>query len=449
MNAKQRPAALLILVMSLVISGCGQGKLFGPTLTPTPTPTQTPTITSTRTPTQTPTPGPLIIVSGGTYSGTWISEDPTVPAVQIQTSDPVTLVNCTIRSKTDLIQALVPDSKLTITNCKGYGLDPLVAGQARGAFLRSWEIGSLVAEHNYIEGTNDGFQLYNLDPDGVVWIPSGEIKIRYNIAINLDGALSDGKGGRIVTDQRFGQDNGNHFVILADLQNITGTEISWNFVQSDPKVSSFGDAINIYSSSGTPASPINIHDNYIRGGYPAVTNAINHYATGIVTDGRASDTAATATAFVKIYNNQVVAHAFAGISISAGHDNEVYSNRVVSTGQYDDGSWYVGYAGIFIMNCTCYNQPPTVFFNNWAHDNVVGFRFEWYTSVDIPGSFVSPPVRQDYALPDCAKNSETGTSKCTDNVSMPNPITTISETDEAAFWQAKIQAAGITIGPTQ
>jgi hypothetical protein len=336
---------------------------------------------------------------------------------------------------------------LTITNCKGYGLDPLVAGQARGAFLRSWEIGSLVAEHNYIEGTNDGFQLYNYNPDGV-WIPSGEIKIRYNIAINLDGALSDGKGGRIITNQRFGQDNGNHFVILADLQNITGTEISWNFVQSD-KGMSFGDAINIFSSSGTTASPIKIHDNYIHGGYPAVTNAINHYATGIVTDGRASDTAATATAYVKIYNNQVVAHAFVGIAISAGHDNEVYSNRVVSSGQYDDGSWYVGYTGIMIMNCWLYNQPPTVFFNNWAHDNVVGFRFEWYTSPDVPGSFVPPPVRQDYALPDCAKSSETGTSKCTNNVNMPDPITTISEADEAAFWQTKIQAAGITIGPTQ
>ncbi|MGD0174961.1 MAG: hypothetical protein ABSC61_11145 [Anaerolineales bacterium] len=58
MNTKQRTTALLILVMSLVISGCGPGKLFGPALTPTPTitPTQTPTITPSQTPTQTPSP---------------------------------------------------------------------------------------------------------------------------------------------------------------------------------------------------------------------------------------------------------------------------------------------------------------------------------------------------------------------------------------------------------
>ena len=38
MKTKQRIAVVLVLLMSLVISGCGPGQLFGPTLTPTPTP---------------------------------------------------------------------------------------------------------------------------------------------------------------------------------------------------------------------------------------------------------------------------------------------------------------------------------------------------------------------------------------------------------------------------
>jgi hypothetical protein len=56
MNKKQRIALLLVLITSLVISGCGPGQLFGPTITPTPTQTLSPT--STQTPTQTMTPTP-------------------------------------------------------------------------------------------------------------------------------------------------------------------------------------------------------------------------------------------------------------------------------------------------------------------------------------------------------------------------------------------------------
>jgi hypothetical protein len=60
MNAKQRTITLLILVLCLLVSGCGQGQLFGPTVTPTTTFTSTPTITPTPTKTPTPTITPTI-----------------------------------------------------------------------------------------------------------------------------------------------------------------------------------------------------------------------------------------------------------------------------------------------------------------------------------------------------------------------------------------------------
>lgn len=53
MNTKIK--AILVLVTSLVLSGCGPGRLFGPTLTPTPTLTSTPTLTLTPTLTSTST----------------------------------------------------------------------------------------------------------------------------------------------------------------------------------------------------------------------------------------------------------------------------------------------------------------------------------------------------------------------------------------------------------
>jgi len=56
MNTSQRITVVLVLLTSLVFSGCGPGQLFGPTITPTPTQTLTPTPTPTPTPTATPPP---------------------------------------------------------------------------------------------------------------------------------------------------------------------------------------------------------------------------------------------------------------------------------------------------------------------------------------------------------------------------------------------------------
>jgi hypothetical protein len=160
-------------------------------------------------------------------------------------------------------------------------------------------------------------------------------------------------------------------------------------------------------------------------------------------DGNAANTAETATAYVKIYNNQIVAHSNFGIGLAAGHDNEAFGNRVVSTGQFADSSWYEGYAGIYVIDCACYMQPSSVYFNNFAHDNVVGFRFE-----QIQGQGYSPPpVRQDYLLPDCAGGASGPTSKCTDNVSLPDPITSATELNEYFLWQQKLSNNGIVVGP--
>lgn len=53
---------LILAVISLLVSSCGPGQLFGPTITPSPMPTLTPTLTptSTITPTPTSTPTPTI-----------------------------------------------------------------------------------------------------------------------------------------------------------------------------------------------------------------------------------------------------------------------------------------------------------------------------------------------------------------------------------------------------
>jgi hypothetical protein len=71
------------LVISLLLSGCGSGQLFGPTITPSPTitntPTSTPTPTATFTPTATatftPTPTPAPVCNPNTTVQSAINND--------------------------------------------------------------------------------------------------------------------------------------------------------------------------------------------------------------------------------------------------------------------------------------------------------------------------------------------------------------------------------------
>src|SRR5436309_1844063 len=69
---------------------------------------------------------PLVITKGGTYSGTWESTDRKTPAVLIDTSDPVTIQNSTVRGPGDLIASGVDHVHLTVLNSSGYGVNPNV-----------------------------------------------------------------------------------------------------------------------------------------------------------------------------------------------------------------------------------------------------------------------------------------------------------------------------------
>ena len=302
-----------------------------------------------------PSPGPIVITAGGTYSGSWQSLDPKTPAVSITTTAAVTIQNCTIQSRGELIRATVPNAHVSVQNCSGTALDPLVSGALRGNFFSAYEMGSLTLEYNSIQGVNYGVQLY--DPNG--WVPSGPIVIRYNSAVILQGAPSDGHGGFILSNLAEPGDNQNHFIHMGNLQNVTGTEIAWNYIENDLGQSTIGDVIDLYSTSGTASSPILLHDNFIQGGYPAVPTSTGYYAGGITMDGSAADTAATATAFFNIYNNQIVAHANFGIGLAAGHDEQAYGNRVITSGQFSGGTWYDGYAGIYVLDCSCYTNRRT------------------------------------------------------------------------------------------
>src|SRR6185436_7803111 len=57
------------------------------------------------------------------------------------------------------------------------------------------------------------------------------------------------------------------FFQMGVCSGISSVEIAWNQVINEPGNSRVEDTISVYKSSGTSASPIQIHDNYLQGAY--------------------------------------------------------------------------------------------------------------------------------------------------------------------------------------
>src|SRR5688500_8264596 len=135
--------------------------------------------------------GPLVITTGGTYSGTFESFDRNVPATTVQTAEPVIIENSILRGRGALIASSFAHSKITVRNTSGFGLNPNVLGKAPGRFFDVENFDSAHLENNYLESTA-GIYLLNYVGDRS---PSQTITIIDNKAKNIDGRRSNGAGG--------------------------------------------------------------------------------------------------------------------------------------------------------------------------------------------------------------------------------------------------------------
>ena len=289
---------------------------------------------------------PLQITQGGTYSGAWQSTDPSTPAVTVSTTEPVTIENCNIKSKGDLIKASVGHADITVKNCNGYAQNPDVASELNGRFLSADSIDNLVVENNYIEGVWRGIHLHRSDGNG----STDSIKIRYNKVKNIDGRRSDGAGG-YRTGNTFDTDwETAQFLHFDKVRSVPDVEIAWNEVINEPYKSRSEDVIHIYDSAGTSTSPIRIHDNYLKGSYPADPANQSHSGGGIML-GDWSGTVGLEPAYVEVYDNQVVSTDNYGIAISGGHDLHYYDNKIVSSAELADGTKiYANNVGAYVWN---------------------------------------------------------------------------------------------------
>jgi hypothetical protein len=369
-----------------------------------------------------PSQGPIVITAGGTYSGNWVSNNWQTPAVQILTTDPVTLRNATISSRGDLISIPYASSggaNVTITNVTGKALDPGVAGVQRGSFVVAEGVTALSVKHCTMSGVRFGVKLLSSSPTS--------LSIADNLATNLEDRTSDGAGGFQTSRPDLG-----HFVMLNGVSAPNGADISWNQVVNTMGQSSTEDVFNIYKSEGSPSSAISVHDNYMEGNSsPAVSQ---YTGTGLITDGDGSQ---PETAYVAFTRNQVVHTAGSGVEIAAGHDISVSANRVVSCGVNSNGSWY---AAPFVNAVVVWNYYGDAQFSNIAVQGTIG-------GMARPDGNGNAMVADIWVrTSDLDATDKMGAQSFTDPCftgSFPNAN---AEAGERTYWQNKLSSNNVAVG---
>jgi hypothetical protein len=355
--------------------------------------------------------GPIVITSGGTYTGNWRSLNAGTPAVDIETSQPVIILNSNIESMSTLISASNGNANVTVKNTSGWALNPNVSGQSPGRFLDAENFSNLDIEDNSMVGTAGIEMGY--------WTGGGTVKILCNNALNIDGRWSDGNGG-FQTGA-----NANDLVQFAQFNHcigMSGVEIAWNCVINLPGQSRVEDNISVFQTSGTAASPILIHDNYVQGAYPVdPANDSSFSGGGIMLSDGWNGSAATDTGNVQAHNNFVIDTGNYGMAIASGRNDVIYNNTVISAGVLPSGQKEASQnVGIYI-----WNQGDPNFANGQEYGNTIGWMG--------PGG-----GQNDTWTPN--GSGQTG------DTTLPGTITLAQQQSYYGVWAQQVSAAGMTIG---
>ncbi len=385
--------------------------------------------------------GPIVITEGGTYSGNWQSTDPKVPAVTVLATALVTIVNSRLRGPGDLLRSYVaelsyPAVNLVVRQSCFVGTNPNILGVSKGTPISLFEPVSVLVEFCDFESTGSHGVYVNGYRGN--YTASNTIKFLQNRFRNIDARYSDGRGGYLkVSRSDRAVDNSADAMQLDHVQGVPGIEIAWNQIINEPDQSAVADTISVYASSGTPASPIRIHDNFVRGNYaadPVNADGLQYTGSGINTNGRFETNPDRAAAHVKIHDNQVVSFGFEGIGVSSGHDIEVYSNRVISSGLSSDGANISRPPSLGIKHQNVYRSPAGVFGGNSIHDNLSGLRARTREGTWLRNdySFSDPPAVSYNNAPWAPATSDSPT--LTD------------EANEFLLWNEKLLANGMKVG---
>ncbi len=336
--------------------------------------------------------GPVVISAGGTYSGNWQTSGGKA-AITIATSAPVTIRDSNVKGTGDLITTTADHCRLSVLNTSGLGTDP--GADTRFIDVENWN--SLLVDHCTLTTTSGIYAAHYAGDHSA----AQTVIIRNCSALDITGDAND--------LLQFFQMNHD--------QGLIGSEIAWNQVLNEPGKSQVEDNISIYESSGTSASPIRIHDNYIQGGY-ARNPVGNDYSGGGIMAG---DGNAGLSGWIEVSSNQVVSTSNYGIAISSGHDSSLHDNRILSCGLLPDGR-KIPYQNVGLYIWDSYHIGRMS--GDTARNNQIGW--------------VLNGGRNDAWTPDAA--SSTGM------VDWPGSLTLATEATELQVWKSKLSGNGQTVG---
>jgi hypothetical protein len=351
----------------------------------------------------------LTITKTGTYTGNYKSTDSNIPAITVNCYEPVEITGCNVTGAGELIHAS-GGTKLNIHHNNLTGSTPTGNNQW-GRVADVYHPQTFQFENNTVDHTG-GIRIDHADEN------TKQVFIRRNIFKNTDKRRVDNSEG----DHRAG-------ILLDGVVGVDG-EIAWNYFENEVNNSWIEDNINLRNSGGTKDKAFQIHDNYIKGAYPApfdynTSRNTNYTGSGITVEGDPGTTDFNKVAqYTHIYNNQVISTMNGGINVNHGHDHIVENNTIISsgmipTGQYSKSFW----GGGAIWNGS--NLSPDVFNNIVYQNNTVGY---YRKDVSVGGT-----DRQDWVI----VNGSPISVDPSKNISLPNPITLATEEAELPKWKAK------------
>ena len=256
--------------------------------------------------------GPIKITTGGTYTGSYQSNNASVPAVTISTTQPVTLSRMHIIAKGIGVWAYdTKGTRLTIVDSVFDQINPGAVVNHRAVEVN--QPASFVFEHNQLTDT-DGVEIHGLRS-----LQVNPLRVNYNLAINI---------GRYPHPT-----DGNCCVQFLQLDNVItpAGEAQWNHTQNLPGQSGVEDNIDLYQSGGTDsAHPFDIGHNLIDGAYPRTDDP--DFTGGGINPGDNNG------AYALVHENTVVSTTNYGV---AGHGVENYAtnNLLVNDGVEQDSSF--------------------------------------------------------------------------------------------------------------
>jgi hypothetical protein len=355
--------------------------------------------------------GKKTISAGGTYTGNWMGASG-AEAVEITTTEAVTLLNCRIKGNPTLNLIKVPtDVNLTMENCVSTCNPPPSYNDLPGRLLNT-QSGTLSIQRCTLY--KGGIYLQGAD--------NRAITIKYNKGYNFEGRYGDGAGGyRAVLcgqTRQFFQINGP--------RDSTAIEIAWNQIVNKANESATEDVISIYETSGTSGNHMLVHDNFIHGAYSIdpENNAGSYSGGGILTDGGNSG---NLCAYIDIYSNQIVSTQNYAIAINNGHDISIHDNTGISSGKLTADGPRLAYLniGAIMWEYNGWSPSSTYYYNNVMSNNYL--RWSDTAGTANPGWYPAA------ANTGCSVSNDEG-----------GEVSFATQEAEWGTWATKLSGAGIT-----